>query len=122
MRRSLIDRDALDLDQSRKHKESGSVSPKVLGYVALAETLSWTVLIVATFIKYAFDREHATQIPGMVHGFLFVAFVVVLLMFHVQQKWAFSRTIKIFLYSFIPIGGYFLIDHAVDEEAAPAKA
>ncbi|CAN5704984.1 hypothetical protein BH09CHL1_BH09CHL1_18470 [soil metagenome] len=98
------------------------MSPKVLGYVALAETLSWTVLIVATFIKYAFDREHATQIPGMVHGFLFVAFVIVLLLMHVQQKWAFSRTIKIFLFSFIPIGGYFLIDHAVEDEAAPAQA
>ncbi|MGH2550985.1 MAG: DUF3817 domain-containing protein [Thermomicrobiales bacterium] len=91
------------------------MSPKTLGYVALAETLSWTVLIVATFIKYAFDREHATQIPGMVHGFLFVAFVAVLLMLHFQLKWSFPRTIKIFLLSFIPIGGYFLINHEVDE-------
>lgn len=98
------------------------MSPKTLGYVALIETLSWTVLIVATIVKYAFDRENATQIPGMVHGLFFVALVALTFMLQAQLKWGFGKSIKIILLSFIPIGGYFLIDHAVEDEAPVAQA
>ena len=83
--------------------------------IALLETISWAALIVTMFIKYGWDKENATQITGMVHGFLFVAFAVMLLGVKAAQSWPTSRAVKIFLLSFIPIGGYFLIDHAVDE-------
>jgi len=96
-------------------KECAPVSPKTLGYVALVETISWTVLIVATIVKYAFDRDNATQIPGMIHGVFFVALVMVTFMLQAQQNWGIGKSIRIILLSFIPIGGYFLIDHAVDD-------
>jgi integral membrane protein len=98
------------------------VSPKTLGYVALLETISWTVLIVATLVKYIGDKENATQIPGMVHGFLFVGLVALTFLLQSQGHWKINKSIKIILLSFIPIGGYFLIDHAVDEEASTAQA
>lgn len=96
------------------------MSPKMLGYVALVETISWTVLIVATIVKYAFDRDNATEIPGMVHGLFFVALIVVTFLLQAQQNWGIGKSIRIILMSFIPIGGYFMIDHAV-EETAPAQ-
>ena len=98
------------------------MSPKTLGYVALLETMSWTVLIVATLVKYIGDKENATQIPGMVHGALFVALIAVTFLLQAQGHWKIDKSIKIFLLSFIPIGGYFLIDHAVEEESNAAKA
>lgn len=97
------------------------MSPKTLGYVALVETISWTVLIVATIVKYAFDRDNATQIPGMVHGGFFVALVLLTFLLQAQGNWGINKSIRIILLSFIPIGGYFLIDHAV-EERAPARS
>ncbi|MCC6703794.1 MAG: DUF3817 domain-containing protein [Thermomicrobiales bacterium] len=86
--------------------------------VALVESISWAVLIVAMIFKYGFDREEATAIPGMVHGFLFVAFMAMLLGVTVRYGWPIARALKIFFLSLIPIGGYFLIDHSVEDAAA----
>ena len=86
--------------------------------VALVETVSWAALIIAMILKHGFDREEATAIPGMVHGFLFVAFMGMLLGLTVKLGWPIGRAVKIFLLSFIPIGGYFMIDHSVSDSAA----
>ena len=95
-----------------------AVTIKNFKLVALLETLSWAALIVTTIIKYAWDRENATQITGMVHGFLFVAFMFLLLGVTRVYSWPIGRAVKIFFMSFIPIGGYFMIDHSVEEPAA----
>ena len=85
--------------------------------VALIESISWAVLIIAMIVKYGFDREEATRIPGMVHGMLFLAFLVMLIGVTTTFKWPIMRAVKIFFLSLIPIGGYFLIDHSVEDAA-----
>ncbi len=94
------------------------VSIKTLSSLALAETISWTLLLLSMIAKYGFDKPQGVKVMGPIHGVLFIGLVVVLLSLHMSQKWNFNRTIKIFLASFVPIGGYFLISH--EAAAAPS--
>ncbi len=87
------------------------MSIKTLSYLALAETVSWTLLLLSMIFKYGFDRPQGVKVMGPIHGVLFIGFVLVLLSLHLSLKWTFGRTVKMFLASFIPIGGYFLISH-----------
>ena len=92
------------------------MSIKTLSYLALAETISWTLLLLSMIAKYGFDKPQGVSVMGPIHGVLFIGLVLVLLSLHMSQKWSFNRTAKIFLATFVPIGGYFLISH---ESAAP---
>jgi integral membrane protein len=96
------------------------VSIKTLSYLALAETISWTLLLISVVAKYGFDKPQGVKVMGPIHGVLFIGVVLVLLSLHMSQKWSFNRTAKIFLSTFVPIGGYFLISH--EAEAAPVAA
>jgi integral membrane protein len=87
------------------------VSIKTLSYLALAETISWTLLLLSMIAKYGFDKPQGVSVMGPIHGVLFIGLVLVLLSLHMSQKWSFNRTAKIFLATFVPIGGYFLISH-----------
>jgi integral membrane protein len=88
-----------------------------LSWLALAETISWTLLLVSMVVKYGFDKPQGVQVIGPIHGVLFIGVVLVLLSLHMRLKWSTARTVKIFLSTFVPIGGYFLISHEAAEAA-----
>lgn len=54
---------------------------------ALAEVVTWTLLIVGMILKYGAGQAWATSIGGGIHGFVFLCFVVVVLFLAVDQKW-----------------------------------
>jgi len=63
-------------------------APKTLFRVlALAEMVSWTLLILGLIVKYAFSLDIAAVIGGSIHGFVFLSYgaTAVLLTFH--QRW-----------------------------------
>ena len=91
------------------------LSLKTLSWLALAETISWTLLLLAMVVKYGFDKPQGVRVMGPIHGVLFIGLVFVLLNLHMQLKWSMARTAKIFLSTFVPIGGYFLISHEAAE-------
>lgn len=45
-------------------------------------------------------------IVGMAHGFLFMAYVVLLAIVHFQYKWSWPKTILAFLASLVPFGTF----------------
>ena len=98
------------------------MSVKTLKYVALAETISWTLLLLSMVLKYGFDNEAGVQLMGPIHGVLTMALIGVTLILQQKYDWGLARSIKIFLVSFIPIGGYFMIEHSVDEVPAAQQA
>lgn len=91
------------------------MSIRTLSWLALAETISWTLLLLSMVVKYGFDKPQGVQVIGPIHGVLFIGLVIVLLSLHMQLKWSAARTVKIFLSTFVPIGGYFLISHEAVE-------
>lgn len=50
--------------------------------VAALEALSWAALLVSMWLKHVGGVEGATRIPGAIHGFVFIAYVVSLLQLH----------------------------------------
>ena len=97
------------------------MSVKTIKYVALSETISWTLLLISMIFKYGFDEPAGVQIMGPIHGVLTIALIGVTLILQQKYNWGIVRSVKILLSSLIPVGGYFLIEHTVDESPAMAQ-
>ena len=73
--------------------------------VSFLEGISYILLLtVAVPLKYWGNMPEATQIPGMLHGILFVGYVILLIMAAIEMKWSFVKTFLLFLVSVIPFG------------------
>jgi integral membrane protein len=71
------------------------VNPLVLfRRVAIAEAVTWALLLVGMFLKYVTDTtEVGVRIGGMLHGVVFVAFCVTTVVVAVDQRWSLGRTL-----------------------------
>lgn len=78
--------------------------------VGIIEGISFLLLLgVAMPLKYAFDMPEAVRVVGMIHGVLFVAFSLVLLLAWIGGALNFRWTLIAFLATLLPFGP-FLID------------
>ncbi len=69
------------------------------------EGISYLVLVfIAMPLKYMFDYPIATKVSGMVHGVLFIIFLIIL--FQTMQKYKFDIKFSIILFvaSLVPFG------------------
>lgn len=56
--------------------------------VATAEAVTWTVLLIGMFLKYVTKTtELGVRIGGMLHGIVFIAYVLVTFIVWIDQKW-----------------------------------
>jgi integral membrane protein len=84
------------------------VSPKRLfRALALAEAVTWTILIVAMILKYVVGVEWAVLVGGSIHGFVFLAYAFAAVLVGVNQRWsvgliAFAVVTAIVPYATIP--------------------
>lgn len=84
------------------------MSPKRLfRALALAEAVTWTILIVAMILKYALGVEWAVLVGGSIHGFVFLAYAFAAVLVGVNQRWsagliAFAVVTAIVPYATIP--------------------
>lgn len=60
--------------------------------VAVAEAITWALLLLGMFLKYVTETtELGVRIFGMVHGVVFVAYVVVAVLVAIDQRWGPAR-------------------------------
>lgn len=64
------------------------------------------LLFVAMPLKYGAGWEHATQVPGWAHGALFVAYVVLLLIVGIRERWEVVTLGLGLAASFVPFGTF----------------
>lgn len=91
---------------------------KIFRLVALWEAISTVILFfIAMPIKYVLPyfmeipddiRNGTVRIAGSIHGFLVVIFVVLLIMCWQSYNWKFSRVVKYFIASLIPIVSFWV--------------
>lgn len=81
--------------------------------VAVAETLSWLLLIMATVVKYTAGNEVGVQILGPTHGTLFMIYVVLALITWRALGWSLLTLGVVLVESFVP-GGGFLVARRTD--------
>lgn len=62
--------------------------------LAVAELVTWTMLLVGMLMKYAFGLgDLPVRIGGSVHGFVFLAYLVVTTVVAVNQRWSFGTLV-----------------------------
>jgi len=64
-----------------------STPAKRFHFVAVAEAITWAALLISMYFKHVEGNEGAIRIPGMVHGIVFVAFVVMSFITARALKW-----------------------------------
>lgn len=73
--------------------------------ISFLEGLSFIFLLaVAMPLKYLGNMPEATQIPGYIHGFLFIGYLILLIMAAIEMKWSFLKAFLLFLASIFPFG------------------
>lgn len=77
--------------------------------IAVAEGISYLVLVfIAMPFKYFMNMPQLVLYTGWVHGFLFVAYCILLLVCWVKYKWSFWKATWAFVASLLPFGTFIL--------------
>jgi integral membrane protein len=76
-----------------------------LRWVALAEALSYVVLLVAVVAKHGFGQPGGVSVMGPVHGMLFLAYTGLILLARDELGWSARETLLAMLASAVPFGG-----------------
>jgi len=71
--------------------------------LALAETITWTLLIVGMLLKYVFVvTDVGVSIGGALHGFFFLAFAAASVVVAVNQRWNARTTLTALASAVVP--------------------
>jgi integral membrane protein len=74
--------------------------------VAIAEAMSWLLLIVATIVKYSADAPLGVHVLGPIHGVLFVGYLLLALAVAYQLRWSIRTVLVVLAESILPGGGF----------------
>lgn len=75
--------------------------------VAIAEAWSFLMLIgIAMPLKYVMGIPLAVQIMGWLHGLLFVAYLVLLVIVWQEEKWPFKKVFFAGVAALVPLGPF----------------
>ena len=78
--------------------------------VALGEGISLLLLfVVAMPLKYMFDKPEYVRFCGMLHGVLFIGYIILAIMLKYEQNWEWKKFGIVCLASVVP-GGTFYVD------------
>jgi integral membrane protein len=79
-----------------------------LRLIAILEGISYlTLVFVAMPLKYFWNDTSLMRPVGLLHGWLFVLFVLLLLLSHFQLRRAWQISIFCFILSFLPFGTFY---------------
>jgi len=104
----------------RANEEAKNVQLRFLGYVAIAEAVSFLLLLMAMGFKYGMDEPNGVEIMGPIHGMLFLAFVGLTLVAAASLRWRWQQTAVVLASAVIPIGGY-VVGHRLLRDADAAS-
>ena len=74
--------------------------------LALAEMVTWTLLILGMIGKYAFGLEWATTVGGSIHGFVFLCYAVTTVAVWIDKRWSFGTGVLGLASAIIPYATY----------------
>jgi integral membrane protein len=76
--------------------------------IAYVEAVSFLLLLTASFVKRVVDGPDLVPVVGMVHGIIFLIYLVFALKIRPEQGWGLGRTIWVIVAAAIPTGGFFV--------------
>jgi integral membrane protein len=97
---------------------------RVLAY--LTGTGLVVLVLVAMPLKYVWDIPEPTMYVGQVHGFLYAAYAVVVLLYGFVTRWTLVRTGLVVLAGTVPLAGFYaerkVVAHEQHRERSLAAA
>ena len=98
-------------------KQTNNTPFRRLQLVGYAEGISYILLLgIAMPLKYFADLPQPVKITGMIHGILFLLYIVVLAYAAVVYRWSIKKIASGFIASLIPLGPFFLDRMLVDKK------
>lgn len=80
----------------------------LLRITAFLEGLSFVLLLfIAMPLKYVLGIPEVVRTIGMLHGLLFIAFIVLSIQVTVAMKWPYTRLVLLVVASVIPFGTFY---------------
>ena len=79
---------------------------KTFRYVALAEATSFLILLVFSVIKHSGDFDGGVTVMGPIHGMLFLAYLVCVVMIRDCAGWTTKQTLLVVAGAVLPFGGF----------------
>jgi integral membrane protein len=70
-------------------------------WIAVAEAISWTGLLIAMVFKYGFHEPEGVQVMGWIHGLIFICYVVSCLVVRRPRQWG-GRVLILGLLASVP--------------------
>ena len=94
-----------------------------LKVVAILEAVSFLVLLfAAVVIKRLLDGpETSVRVMGLVHGVLFLIYVLLTVLVAADERWRLKRTLLTLLCAVIPLGGFIADRKLIDQPATAAS-
>lgn len=78
-----------------------------LRLLAFVEGVSFLILLFVTMpLKYAFAMPGPNKVFGMVHGLLFVLYVLAVVQMKIERDWTIKKTFLALIASVIPFGTF----------------
>lgn len=91
------------------------LSIKAIIYLATTEGISYLALFITMPMKYLFKINSPNKIVGMLHGLLFIAYILAIFIYARKSKLPFIKEIKAYLASLIPFGTFFITSNYLTE-------
>lgn len=89
----------------------------MLRIVSFAEGVSFLVLLYfAIYHKRILGDADAIQVPGMIHGVLFILFCLALIHVWADRKWPLKKVAFAFVCSLVPLAPFYL-EHKLRRES-----
>lgn len=66
---------------------TGLTPKRLYRFLAIAEAVTWTLLILAMIAKYGFEVDALVPIAGPIHGFVFLSYAAMQLVVGHNQRW-----------------------------------
>ncbi|SOE22966.1 integral membrane protein [Spirosomataceae bacterium TFI 002] len=93
---------------------------KYLRIIGFAEGCSYLLFAVTMPLKYVYDMPKPNYFVGSAHGFLFLAYIALVLIVSYKMKWKLITTFWALLASLIPFGT-FVADKKIFSQLTLAK-
>lgn len=78
---------------------------RVMSYVTGVVLLA--LVLVAMPLKYIWHRPEPTTVIGVTHGWLYMAYVLVVLLLAYARRWSWLRTLLVLLAGTVPFAAFF---------------
>jgi integral membrane protein len=87
--------------------------------IALAEAVSYLVLLAASVAKRALDAPELVTVVGPIHGVIFLAYVALALYVRERLGWNGWTTVMVIVAAVVPLGGL-IVERRVPDDVAVA--